>query len=123
VSKLRRRVLVVIIATIVMVLVYIFYPVLALDGPGGLIYPLVTKPDTRYSSGFSHRRFLRVTPGMTTSEVEGLLGPPLSIYFVERTGEAGWKYSDTVTDSSYYARSVLFRNGRVTRRLSEFYVD
>jgi hypothetical protein len=102
---------------------YLLYPILALDGPGGLIFPILSWPDTYYSSGFSHRKFLKITAGMSKSEVEDLLGPPLATYFVQGTGETGWKYSDTRNDSSYYARVVLFVDGKVTRRLSEFYVD
>lgn len=48
---------------------HLLYPILVLDGPGGLIYPLFSFPDTYYSSGFSHRKFLKVTTGMPASEV------------------------------------------------------
>ena len=52
--------------------------------------------------------------GMTKAEVLQLLGEPREKTFV---------YSRRPTDVSYHVRVVLFRNGRVAERISEFYVD
>lgn len=118
-----RRLTAVLIVFGVGVCSILLYPIVMLDGPSGVIFPLLTWPDTEYSSGFSHRSFLSVRSGMTSAEIRQLLGEPLNIYRVPETGETGWSYSETPTNSSYRVRAVLFRQGRVTRRLSEFYVD
>lgn len=121
--QLRKRILLFATVAIGATSMYMLYPLLVLDGPGGLIYPILSPPDTRYSDSFSHRKFLKITTGMTASEVEALLGRPLDTYLIQRTGETGWKYSESTSASSHHARAVLFMDGKVTRRLSEFYVD
>ena len=55
-----------------------------------------------------------VQRGMTKADVVRLLGEP---------GERTFVYSRRPTDASYHVRVVLFRNGRVAERISEFYVD
>lgn len=102
---------------------YLAYPLIALDGIGGVIFPLISRTDTRYAPGFSHRAFLKISPGMTTAEVEQRLGPPLKKYVVRRTGEIGWKYSLTPSDASYRIRIIFFQDGRVSERRSDFYAD
>lgn len=103
---------------------YFIYPLIALDGISGVIAPLLMRTDTLYAPGFSHRKFLHISPGMTMAEVEKRLGPPLDSYEVmHRIGEIGWRYSLTPSDSSYRTRIIFFRDGKVSERLSEFYVD
>lgn len=104
-------------------LVYLIYPVLALDGLGGLLAPLIVGNDTEYAPEYSHRSFMKISPGMNGTQVEEIIGPPLDKYVVQETGETGWLYSRTPSDSSYRERAILFRDGKVVERLSGFYVD
>jgi hypothetical protein len=55
-----------------------------------------------------------IAVGMSKSEVEGLLGSPKEKTFV---------YSRSRGDKSYHVRVILFRGGKVIRRISEFYLD
>jgi outer membrane protein assembly factor BamE (lipoprotein component of BamABCDE complex) len=55
-----------------------------------------------------------VRPGMTKAAVLRSLGPPPEKTLV---------YSRRPTDVSYHVRVVLLRDGRVAKRISEFYLD
>lgn len=120
---LNRRLGCLLCAAALLVSLYLTYPLVVLDGIGGIIFPLISRTDTEYALGFSHRAFLKISPGMTPMEVEQQLGPPIKKYVVRKTGETGWKYSQTPSDASYRIRIVFFRDGRVSERLSEFYSD
>jgi hypothetical protein len=108
--------------------------VLRLEGPVGTVFHwLEGGGDTVFASGFSDIAFLRVETGMPIDEVIRLLGEPLDTYASQNApmGHAadgvGWdtglRWSRSPGDSSYSVRVVLFRNGRVVGRVSEFYVD
>jgi hypothetical protein len=55
-----------------------------------------------------------IVMGMGKSDVEKRLGSPSEKTFV---------YSRSRGDKSYHVRVILFRGGRVTKRISEFYLD
>jgi outer membrane protein assembly factor BamE (lipoprotein component of BamABCDE complex) len=55
-----------------------------------------------------------IAVGMSKSEVERLLGSPEEKTFV---------YSRNRGGKSYHVRVILFRGGKVIRRISEFYLD
>lgn len=108
--------------------------VLRLEGPvGTALHWLEGGGDTVFAAGFSDTAFLRVETGMKTDEVIRLLGEPLETYANQNAtmGHAadglGWdtglRRSRSPGDSSYSVRAVLFRNGLVLSRVSEFYVD
>jgi hypothetical protein len=62
----------------------------------------------------AHPLLARVAAGATKDDVRKMLGEPREKSFV---------YSQSKVDKSYHVRAVIFRDGRVTERLSEFYVD
>jgi hypothetical protein len=71
--------------------------------------------------GFTHGRVDHVNSGPTdihigtsSDEVMRRLGEPREKCFV---------YSRTPNDGSYHVRVIVFQHGKVTERLSEFYVD
>ncbi len=97
-----------------------------LDGPQSLFVTLLLGEDTVYADGYSKRAFRRVSVGMTEAEVEEILGPPLGSWFageselgMERT--ARWTHSPG--DTHYRIRVVIYRDGRVTEKVAEFYYD
>jgi hypothetical protein len=92
------------------------------DGWPGSAGPLLFLDDTQFSPTYSATGFLRVSRGMREAEVEQLAGTPLERYQVE-PGLYGWRWTRSPHDSHYRVRSVLFRDGRVVNKASEFYVD
>jgi hypothetical protein len=67
-----------------------------------------------HADGAAHPRLARVAAGATKDDVRKMLGEPHEKSFV---------YSRSKADKSYHVRAVIFRAGRVTERISEFYVD
>jgi len=61
--------------------------------------------------------------GMSPAEVEAQVGPPLERYPNRESGAEGWRWTRTPNDSSYRVRAVVFRDGRVVKKDSEFYID
>lgn len=68
-----------------------------------------------------------VLAGMTITEVERLIGPPEGTWNLAdrggKPGEIGARWSHSPHDANYRCRVLLFRNGRVFEKHSEFYVD
>ena len=60
--------------------------------------------------------------GMSSDEVVRCIGEPLRRY-PDAAGGERWLWTRSPHDSSYRIRAVLFRDRRVVRRESEFYVD
>ena len=98
------------------------YPV---DGFGGLILGLLLGEDTVYTSGYSERGFTAVALGMSLSEVEALIGPPHKQWSHDQSNplnfSARWSYSPG--DTHYRCRVLLFRDGKVAEKHTDFYVD
>ena len=67
-----------------------------------------------YADQETHPLLARVAVGTTKDEVRKLLGEPKEKSFV---------FSRSKGDNSYHVRAVIFRDGRVTERTAEFYVD
>jgi hypothetical protein len=102
----------------------------AYSAPGGaheVIWDLLLTDDTVYAAGYTDEAFNAVTLGMSEQEVVHRLGPPLDLpYFPERANDAwdkGMRWTKSAHDSHYKCRVVLFRNGRVSEKHAEFYVD
>jgi outer membrane protein assembly factor BamE (lipoprotein component of BamABCDE complex) len=79
---------------------------------------------TVYSKGYSERLFRQIRVGMTRSEVEKLMGPPLE---KNRWGDGKsetWMYTyhDPVT-SNYWRRWVQIENGSVVQVLNDYWED
>jgi hypothetical protein len=94
---------------------------LSLDGLDGLFFEAVTPDDTAFSAGYSALGFCRVGEGMTPEQVERLVGAPFERY--STTNGTGWRWTRSPHDSNYRVRVVLFVNGRVSEKLSEYYLD
>jgi outer membrane protein assembly factor BamE (lipoprotein component of BamABCDE complex) len=78
---------------------------------------------TYYSSGYSRIAWIRLDVGMTEKQVTDLLGEPLR-KFDEGTNNEHWEYTSCSGPSEiYYLRKLYFKNGIVTRKLSDLYVD
>jgi hypothetical protein len=95
--------------------------VLTLDGLDGLFFEAITPDDTQFVSGYSALGFWRVQEGMTVEQVRQLVGAPLERYPI--ANDTGWRWTRSPHDSNYRIRAVLFVNGRVSEKLSEYYID
>jgi len=95
----------------------------SLDGLVGLIFSHVGDT-TVYSKSYTDAAFRKVRIGMTESEVLGILGEPLETYTIEHMPKAtGMRWSKTPDDSSYAVRVIIFEEGKVKERISEYYID
>ena len=101
------------------------YPLIVLEGTLGAAISIsgLFEDTTYFSSGYNNWGFIAIKPGMSPDQVRNILGSPLNEYPVRETGETGWLYSWKRRNTSYHVRCVLFKNGVVSRRLSEYYVD
>ena len=78
--------------------------------------------DTRYAAGYSEGRWRGLRRGMTSSEVETMIGPPLSTMRYEGDHEVWW-YSESPRGSDYWKRAVSFRGGAAEEFIGGFYLD
>jgi hypothetical protein len=129
---LRRRVLLALTAIALLLAILTFnraLQLIRLEGIVGTVFHVVTGGgDTVYAAGFSDDRFLEIGSGMSESEVVASLGEPLERYQPRaRDGPSSWnlgmRWSRSANDSDYSVRAVLFKDGIVVQRLSEFYLD
>lgn len=99
----------------------------ALDGVSGVVLDLFLEDDTVYTTSYSDAGFRAVRVGMTLHDVEKLIGRPESTWSLEdrggQPGEVGARWSHSPGDTHYRVRVLLFRDGRVSRKHCEFYVD
>ena len=99
----------------------------SLDGLEGVLAGATLHEDTVYTIGYSDAWFRAVQVGMSLVEVEKLIGPPESAWSLEdrrgKTAETGARWSHSPHDTNYRCRVLLFRNGHVFEKHSEFYVD
>jgi SmpA / OmlA family len=94
-----------------------------LDGLDGWFFSLSGEEATYYSESYSDRGFRQVRIGMSEEDVLAILGEPLSRYSPPDETQTSWQYSGRRVDASYRERVIIFERGRVTRRISEYYVD
>jgi hypothetical protein len=119
-SRQRRLVVSVVLATAVLGGIQVF----TLDGVKGLVFSPGSLEDTEYAPGYSALGFFRVREGMRDEQVRGLLGEPLDTYPIRNDPrQVGWRWTRSPGDTDYRVRVVIFRDGRVTRRHSEYYID
>jgi hypothetical protein len=94
------------------------------DGWPFTAFGLLGLDDTEYATGYSALGFLRVRPGMTEAEVLSRVGEPLNRYAIASDPELhGWRWTRTPHDGNYSIRCVLFRHGRVVKKVAEYYLD
>ncbi len=98
-------------------------PFVMLDGWPWELMQVAWEDDTEFAPTYSALGFSLVRVGMSPAEVVAAVGPPLERYPIRESGEEGWRWTRSPHDSSYRVRVVIFRNGRVSEKHSEFYVD
>ncbi len=85
---------------------------------------LANGPRTVYAVGYDEFKFQRLRLGMTRTEVEAALGPPLEKVPALADVPELWFYS--LGESSlddYWRRWVRFENGKVTQIISDYWED
>jgi hypothetical protein len=115
----RRRACV---ATSLAVAAIVALPFGMLDGWPWALMPLVWEDDTEFAPGYSPVGFWLVRDGMSPADVVARVGAPLQRYPLREPGVEGWRWTRSPHDSSYRERVVVFRDGRVAEKHSEFYV-
>ncbi len=83
---------------------------------------------TTYSERYSEGRFNALRVGMTTDEVQAIIGPPLSkAPWNQSAGtqkEEMWFYSSRPdVTANYWRRSILVQGGKVIDVIDDFWVD
>lgn len=127
----------------------ITYDVISLDGLCGLLSSLVHDDCTVYARNYSATKFRRIRKGMTVDQVIDLLGEPIRFQTIRRdnldVSDASWHgwsleweaklianpailerlcyTASDPPDRSYRIRDVVFINGTVDHRRSEYYGD
>jgi hypothetical protein len=89
-----------------------------------VVLPLLLDENTRYARDYRENIFRALKPGTTEASVHEKLGEPLARRSLP-DGETVWYYSEqaTATDN-YLLRNVVFDGqGRLLRKVTEFYVD
>ena len=91
-------------------------------GMSGIVRGL--KAETIYAPGYDERRFAAVRVGMSNSEVQEILGPPLEKD--QRAGEVfvNWIYSEqSMHTGDYERRRIFFKEGRVITIIGDHWDD
>jgi hypothetical protein len=80
--------------------------------------------DTVYADRYDEHKFLSLGTGMTTHEVQAIMGLPIR---KDSWADGGvielWRYSESASDGNYSRRWVFFRNGRVYEIVRKFWID
>ena len=98
----------------------------ALDGIGGIAFGALLDEDTVYARGYSDAGFRHVAPGMSREQVRSLIGAPQKEWPIEATNggpDLGARWSYSPGDTHFRCRVLLFRQGVVVKKHSEFYLD
>lgn len=108
----------------------------SLDGLTGLFFgDLLTRVDTtEYASMYSDKGFRKLRIGMSSDEVKSLLGEPLCRWDISSpkgkvlrenfaVENEAWTYSRSPNDSDYRIRVVHFHLGKVSKTISEYWLD
>jgi hypothetical protein len=84
---------------------------------------LVVGHDTAYSKEYSHNKWASLRAGMTTAQVEAVVGKPLKTHGPYPDGTEQWIYSESPGDTHYWLRVVVCRAGKVVELIDSFYFD
>jgi len=91
------------------------------DGVRGLIFPYFFEDTTVYAPQYEETAFKNIQVGANMDDVARALGSPLEKDSCD--GVVRWRYSKSNSDSHYRVRQLVFRNGKVTRKIAYYYVD
>jgi SmpA / OmlA family len=81
-------------------------------------------PDTVYSKGYSESSFKSLKVGMTTQQVEAVMGSPLSKGTWYTPDQEMWQYSKQGSDEAvYYFRALYFKGGRLQAVQMELFYE
>jgi hypothetical protein len=94
-----------------------------LDGLDGWFFSLPGKEATYYSKGYSDSGFRRIKIGMSEEDVLTILGEPLARQETPEEKQTSWRYSGRRIDTDYRERVIIFENGKVKKKISDYYVD
>ena len=80
---------------------------------------------TIYSQQFSEERFRTIQVGMTTAEVEAVMGPPLrKVPWGSPSDDEMWFYSEGLNSTAnFWRRWLLFQKGKVSAVIDDFWED
>jgi hypothetical protein len=78
--------------------------------------------DTSYATGFTEEGWHSLRRGMSTREVERIIGSPLEKHR-NPGGTELWNYSRSPGSTHYWVRTVEFRGGTMSQLRSGFYFD
>jgi outer membrane protein assembly factor BamE (lipoprotein component of BamABCDE complex) len=81
--------------------------------------------NTLYSVRYDESRFRQVRAGMTSSEVEALMGPPLEKVSAPQIGVVIWLYTDRLHNrgGDYWKRDVWMEDDKVVNLVNIYYSD
>ena len=113
---------------VLLILLYVFFrfDYIRLDGFSGELWSVFLHSDTKYSKGYSHKKFSEIKVGMSESQVIKILGEPINKWennFTENKPEVGFTYSISPGDTNYRIRIVYFKEGKVSSIIHYFYLD
>jgi hypothetical protein len=88
-----------------------------------LVYLMYARCATRYSPLYSEEKFRALQVGMTVSEMERIIGTPISKTEWE-DGTVLWAYSDRKDDTCDFERRwVLVRNGSIAAITNDYWEE
>lgn len=93
-----------------------------LDGITGLMLSKIFRENTEYSPNYSDQAFRKVKKGFSKDEVLNIIGEPLEKNIFDL--KEYWYYARSPSDTHYKVRILAFNlDGKIQRKISEFYVD
>jgi hypothetical protein len=110
-------------AAVLATLLTLSLPFVMLDGWPWSLVRFAWEDDTEFAPGYSAVGFRLVRVGMSPAEGVAAVGPPLERYPIPETADEGWRWTRSPHDRSYRVRVIIFRNGTVFEKHSDFYVD
>lgn len=86
-------------------------------------YLMYARCATRYSSLYSEEKFRALQVGMTASEMERIIGMPMS-KTKWNDGSVVWAYSDRYDDTCNFERRWVFvKNGRIEAIVNDYWEE
>jgi outer membrane protein assembly factor BamE (lipoprotein component of BamABCDE complex) len=99
------------------------------DSPDQFFLSLLLGESTVYSKAYNEQRFRAIRVGMTESQVEAIMGPPLwkvthpdDWFYSGRRRRASYTGREDVR-ANYKRRFVTFQKGRVVQIINDFWID